>query len=79
VAGATYNSADHDLVFAARGPHGGVDLVVFVTDPERLPSLGRRLPHYGKYSWLVIPADGNRPVRDNWRPQAGPLHLSLTP
>lgn len=79
VAGTTYNSADHDLVFAARGPHGGVDLVVFATDPERLPSLGRRLPHYGKYSWLVIPADGGRPVRGNWRPQAGPLHVSLTP
>ncbi len=79
LAGRSYDAVDNDLVFAANAPGGGTDLVVMVTDPERLPGLGNRLPHYGKYSWLVLPGDGGRPTRGNWTPDAGPLHAEVTP
>ncbi|MEZ4386367.1 MAG: M1 family aminopeptidase [Candidatus Krumholzibacteriia bacterium] len=79
LAGRTYDVGDHDLVFAARAPGGGTDLVVSVSDPDRLPGLGRRLPHYGKYSWLVLPADGGRPERGNWTPDPGPMQAAVAP
>ena len=77
VAGHEFDLAAHDLVFAARSPNGGTDLVMLVGDPSALPGLGRRLPHYGKYSWLVLPVDGGRPVRGNWTPRGGPLQVTL--
>lgn len=77
VAGQPFERVDYDLVFAASGPHGGTDLIVFVGDPSRLVGLSRRLPHYGKYSWLAFPVAGGRAVRGNWTPQGGPLQLTF--
>ena len=77
--GRRYNTADHDLVFAAKSPLGTIDLVVFAPDRDRLPALGNRLGHYGKYSWLVFPAGGGRATRGNWTPDVGPLHAEVSP
>ena len=35
--------------------------------------LARRLGHYGKYSWLIMPAGQGDVVKGNWELAASPL------
>ena len=79
LAGKRHDLRQHDLVFAAAAPHGGVDLVILTRDAERLARLGRRLGHYGKYSWLLLPAGAGDTLRGNWQPAASPLVAALAP
>jgi hypothetical protein len=49
-------------------------------DPAALPGLGRKLPHYGKYSYLVF--SGQAPqiqVKGQWPAGDSELTLSLAP
>jgi len=64
-----------DLVYAAADPErpGRTALVVLCGSPERLPGLADRVSHYGKYSWLILPAGQGRPERGNWAAGASPL------
>ena len=73
--GKRYDLAATDLVYAAADPRrpGATALVVLCTAPERLPGLADRVSHYGKYSWLALPAGQGRPERGNW--PAGPSPL----
>ena len=73
--GKRHSLAATDLVFAAADPDrpGRTILVVVCRDPARLAALAGRLGHYGKYSWLLLPA-GQGPVeRGNWTAGASPL------
>ncbi len=77
--GKRYNLKDYDLVFAARNPgHQSItDLVVISRSPDRLPRLGERLGHYGKYSWLLLPAGAGQTLKGNWSPAGNPLAIDL--
>jgi len=54
--------SNHSLVLAARNPANKDTAMMFIHSnlPEALPGLGRKLPHYHKYSYLVF--EGNEPV-----------------
>ena len=73
--GKRYNLDQHDLVFAAPNPDHPrrTDLVVVCGSPRRLESLARRVVHYGKYSWLVMPAGQGAVVKGNWELADSPL------
>jgi aminopeptidase N len=79
LSGLRYSLSEYDLVFATQSPGGGVDLVVLTRDAERLTRLGRRLGHYGKYSWLLLPAGRGDTLRGNWQPAISPLVATLAP
>ncbi|RKZ15226.1 hypothetical protein DRQ50_07765 [bacterium] len=75
MAGKRYSLDKYDLVYTTANPHGpGVsDLVVHSASPDRLAGLARRLGHYGKYSWLLLPTGQGRVLRGNWQPEGSPL------
>ncbi len=77
--GKRYNLKGFDLVFAATNPHDETttDLVIVCGSPQRLPSLARRVGHYGKYSWLLMPTGQGRTLRGNWAPASSPLEVDL--
>jgi len=73
--GKRYKSREFDLVFAAADPQDAslTHLVVVCRSPSRLEGLARRIGHYGKYSWLMLPVGTGRPDRGNWTPGDSPL------
>ncbi len=44
---------------------------------DKLAGLASKLPHYGKYSWLVFDADMNSTASGVWPAQGSPLALAL--
>jgi hypothetical protein len=53
---------------------------IFADGPAALPGLGRKLPHYGKYSYLGF--EGDEPVnvlKGQWTPTDSPLRVDLRP
>jgi hypothetical protein len=74
--------ANHTLVAAFRHP-GNVEKAVgwLVADPPAaLPGLGRKLPHYGKYSYLGF--QGDEPaniIKGQWQLVDSPLRVDLRP
>ncbi|MFO7652580.1 MAG: M1 family aminopeptidase [Candidatus Krumholzibacteriia bacterium] len=77
--GRRHDLDDHDLVAAVTDPYHPqvTDLVVVTRSPERLAGLGRRIAHYGKSSWLLLPAGGGPVLRGNWPPPGQPLAADL--
>jgi len=75
LAGKRYSLEEYDLVYTAPNPFQAdvTDLVVVCGAPARLAGLGGRLGHYGKYSWLLLPAGQGRVLRGNWQPAGSPL------
>lgn len=73
--GRRYSLDTTDLVYAAADPNrpGATALVVLCGSAARLPGLADRISHYGKYSWLALPAGQGRPERGNWPAGASPL------
>jgi hypothetical protein len=73
--GKRYGLDATDLVFAGPDPRrpGATALVVVCGSADRLPGLAGRVSHYGKYSWLALPAGQGRPERGNWPAGASPL------
>lgn len=73
--GKRYGLDAADLVFAAPDPRRkeATALVVVCGAADRLPGLAGRVSHYGKYSWLVLPAGQGRVERGNWPAGASPL------
>jgi aminopeptidase N len=61
VANTVYPRSDHSFVLAARNPAVPDNAIIFIASSrtEALPGLGRKLPHYHKYSYLVF--QGNAP------------------
>ncbi|MDM7913683.1 MAG: hypothetical protein QUU85_00245, partial [Candidatus Eisenbacteria bacterium] len=51
--------------------------ILDVADPAQIASIGRKVPHYGKYGWLVF--DGSTNVgKGSWRVRSTPLRLQLS-
>jgi aminopeptidase N len=74
--------AGHTLVATFRHP-GNVEKAVgwIVADPlAALPGLGRKLPHYGKYSYLGF--QGDEPaniIKGQWQQSDSPMSVDLRP
>jgi hypothetical protein len=73
---------DHSLVVIRRHP-ADVEKAVgwLVVDPAAaMPGLGRKLPHYGKYSYLAF--EGEEPanvIKGQWEASGSPLRVDLRP
>src|SRR5436309_446198 len=85
-----YEAAGRSLVVGVRHPRNP-DLVVFqvtASSAAAADALARKLPHYGKYSWLVFAGDeatneasgewpvGDTPLARNLTPQGRPIKLA---
>jgi aminopeptidase N len=85
-----YDAAGRSLVAVARHPANPDSVVIALTasGEAAADALGRKLPHYGKYSWLVFAGDdatneatgewpiGDTPLARNIAPQAQPIKLT---
>jgi len=53
---------------------------VLATRPDALPGLARKLPHYGKYSWLAFEgADPTNVGKGQWESVGSPLAFHILP
>ncbi len=73
-----FTSADHSLVITARHP---VDpdlswTLLLPENAEVVPSLGRKIPHYGKYGYLVFQGTENV-AKGEWSSGESPLYVKL--
>ncbi len=80
VEGQACPAAGHSLVFAVRHPADAAGVLVWVGTDEAaaLPGLGRKLPHYGKYSYLGF--EGDEPaniLKGQWPAVGSPLTVRL--
>ncbi|HEX5045093.1 MAG TPA: M28 family peptidase [Candidatus Polarisedimenticolaceae bacterium] len=67
-------------VAVTRGERDGIVTWLAADGPEQVPGLARKLPHYGKYSWLAF--EGNEPAnvgKGRWPSVRSPLTASLAP
>ena len=72
--------AGHSVILTERHPSNIEKAIGWIFgDPlAAMPGLGRKLPHYGKYSYLGF--DGDEPVnvlKGQWSPSDSPLHVDL--
>ena len=77
-----YSTAKHTFVMTARHPRDPSLTVVwlFTDTPNALKGLRRKLPHYGKYSYLVFEGDAPDNVgKGTWDTVESPLSKSLIP
>lgn len=75
-----FGRKDHTFVFTARNPEDKSQVRTFIaTDlPHALPGLGRKLPHYHKYSYLIF--EGEEPeniAKDRWPVIDSPMTIFL--
>jgi aminopeptidase N len=89
-ANATYEGAGRSLVAVARHPLNPDSVVIYVSASSEAAAdaLARKLPHYGKYSWLVFAGDeatneatgewpvGDTPLARDLTPEGGPIKLA---
>ena len=92
-ANASYEAAGRSLVAGVRHPDNPDAVIFYVAAPSvaAADALARKLPHYGKYSWLVFAGDeatneatgewpvGDTPLGRNLTPQAQPIKLAPRP
>ncbi|MGE3840554.1 MAG: M20/M25/M40 family metallo-hydrolase [Vicinamibacterales bacterium] len=74
--------ATHTAVIVRRHPSNPEKAVgLIAVDPlEAMPGLGRKLPHYGKYSYLGF--EGDEPVntlKGEWKESDSPLRVDVRP
>ncbi len=72
----------NSIIAAVKNPQNRSLVVVLlaVDQPAALPGLGRKLPHYGKYSYLAF--EGDEPVnsmKGEWPVMNSPLSVNLDP
>jgi hypothetical protein len=72
--------AEHSVVLTARQSHQTQPTLAWLAtdNPAALPGLGRKLPHYGKYSYLGF--SGDEPVnivKGQWPVVASPMSILL--
>jgi aminopeptidase N len=89
-ANAMHEAAGRSLVAVARHPRNPDSVVVHVaaSSEAAAKALARKLPHYGKYSWLVFAGDeasnvatgewpvGDTPLARNLTPQGRPIKVT---
>ena len=71
---------NHSLVFTVRHPDEPDSALVWVStdNPAALPGLGRKLPHYGKYSYLAF--EGTQPsivLKGQWPTVNSPMSIPV--
>jgi len=74
--------AGHAGVIVRRNPGNPEKAVAWVLadDPAALPALGRKLPHYGKYSYLGFSgAEATNVLKGQWEGGDSPLRVDLRP
>lgn len=72
--------SNHSVVLTERHPGSAEKAIgwIFSEPLAALQGLGRKLPHYGKYSYLGF--EGDEPVnvlKGQWPPRDSPLHIDL--
>jgi hypothetical protein len=81
--GQTVYAADSkSLVATARNPENPSTVLVFVSAPTAAAAdgLARKLPHYGKYSWLVFSGDApDNEAKGEWLTSQSPLVHDFEP
>src|SRR5712691_12736539 len=89
-ANAMHEAAGRSLVAGVRHPQNPDSVVIYVSASSEAAAdaLARKLPHYGKYSWLVFAGDeatneatgewliGDTPLGRNLTPQGRPIKLT---
>src|SRR5712672_2245568 len=89
-ASTAHDAAGRSLIAVARHPANPDSVVIALTASSEAAAdaLARKLPHYGKYSWLVFAGDdatneatgewpiGDTPLARNLTPQAQPINLT---
>jgi hypothetical protein len=81
IAGKALAQSGHTVVVVARHPdHSGHALGWLATDNTRaLPRLARKLPHYGKYSYLGFTGDApDNILKGQWPIISSPLAAELS-
>src|SRR5439155_9572739 len=85
-----YEAAGRSFVVAVRHPQNPESVIIYVSASSEAAAnaLARKLPHFGKYSWLVFAGDdatnestgewpiGDTPLARNLVPQAQPIKLA---
>ena len=71
---------NHSMVLSARNPLNPDFALVWLSadNPEAIPGLGRKLPHYGKYSYLAF--EGNKPsnvLKGRWPAINSPMSIPV--
>lgn len=81
-AGERLAGPNQSVVLVARHP-GNAELALgwlASNDPAAFPGLARKLPHYGKYSYLVFNGEGpTNTLKGQWQVQDSPLSVVLAP
>ena len=80
--GERFDFRGHSLVVVRRNPQNAAKAVAWIAvDPlAAAPALARKLPHYGKYSYLGF--DGDEPtnkLKGEWTASDSPLRVDLRP
>src|SRR5260221_982112 len=81
-ASATYEGVGRSLVAVTRHPGNPDSVVIYVSasSDAAADALARKLPHYGKYSWLVFAGDeATNEATGEWPVGDTPLARNLTP
>jgi hypothetical protein len=74
--------AGHTAVLTTRHPHNVEKAVgwIAIDPPAAFPGLGRKLPHYGKYSYLGFEgAEPANTIKGQWAGADSPLRVDLRP
>ncbi|MCK5345169.1 MAG: M28 family peptidase, partial [Candidatus Heimdallarchaeota archaeon] len=82
VNGKNYSKDKSSIVISVRNPLNPSQVIVLMSADNRnaIPGLGRKLPHYGKYSYLAF--EGDEPtniLKGQWIETSTPLNLVLNP
>ena len=82
LAGTSYAATDRSLVVGVRHPQNPASVIVYLSAASEpaANALARKLPHYGKYSWLVFSGDeAENEAKGEWPTGETPLVRNLTP
>ena len=80
LAGESVPFANHSLVVVARHPGSAARAIgwIVLAPSEALAGLARKLPHYGKYSYLAFEgAEPTNVVKGQWNAEASPLVVTF--
>jgi aminopeptidase N len=71
-----FEPGKHSLVYTGKRGEAGGFMAVLAAAPKEVREITRRVPHYGKYSYLGF-ATGRIQLKGNWEAAAGPLVREL--
>ncbi len=71
-----FEPGKHALVYTGKRGEAGGFMAVLAAAPKEVREITRRVPHYGKYSYLCF-TTGRIQLKGNWDAAAGPLVRAL--